>query len=78
LDWRLSADGRKLQQGNLPVPDLPPRASAQLTVPVKPFVPKAGAEYFLELSFRLSQDKLWAKRGHEIAWDQFRLPTPPR
>jgi beta-galactosidase len=41
---------------------------------VKPFTPKPGVEYFLGLSFRMKQDTLWAKKGHELAWDQFKLP----
>ena len=74
VSWRLTGDGKELQQGELPAPDLAPRATAQLAIPVKAFTPEPGVEYFLELSFRLKQDESWAKRGHEIAWDQFKLP----
>jgi beta-galactosidase len=72
--WRLTADGAELQTGSLPVPDLPPRASKPITVPVKPFAPEPGREYFLEVNFRLKTDQPWAKKGHEVAWDQFKLP----
>lgn len=72
--WRLTGGGKELQKGVVPGPDLAPRATAQLAIPVRPFAPEPGAEYFLEVSFRLKQDELWAKREHEIAWDQFRLP----
>jgi beta-galactosidase len=72
--WRLTGDGKEIQSGNLPTPDLAPRATAQLAVPVKSFRPGLGVEYFLELSFCLKQDEPWAKKGHEIAWDQFKLP----
>jgi len=74
VQWRLTGDGKELQQGELASPDLAPRATAQLAVPVKPFTPAPGVEYFLELSFRLKHDTLWAKAGHELAWDQFKLP----
>ncbi len=74
VNWRLTGDGRELQKGELPAPDLAPRATAQLAIPVKAFMPEPGAEYFLEVSFRLKQDQPWAERGHEIAWDQFKLP----
>jgi len=74
MNWRLTGDGRELQKGELPAPDLAPRATAQLAIPVKTFAPEPGAEYFLEVSFRLKQDESWASRGHEIAWDQFKLP----
>ena len=72
--WRLTGDGKELQQGELPPLDLAPRATAQVAIPVKPFISEPGVEYFLELSFRLKQDMSWAKKGHEIAWDQFKLP----
>ena len=79
LKWRLTGDGKEVQAGEAPAPDLPPHATAQLAIPVRAFKPQPGAEYFLELSFQLKRDELWAKRGHEIAWDQFKLPdaTPP-
>ncbi|MBI5396595.1 MAG: DUF4981 domain-containing protein [Verrucomicrobia bacterium] len=72
--WRLTGDGHELQRGDLPTPNLAPGASTALAVPVKPFKPSPGVEYFLEMSFRLKGDEVWAKKGHEIAWDQFKLP----
>jgi beta-galactosidase len=72
--WRLTGDGKELQAGTLPSLDLAPRATTVVTVPMKLFKPEPGVEYFLELSFRLKNDTLWAKAGHEIAWDQFKLP----
>ena len=74
LTWRLTGDGQLIQSGDLPAPALAPYATATVTIPVKPFKPAPGVEYFLELSFRLSHDTAWAKAGHELAWDQFRLP----
>ena len=77
--WRVTDGARELQRGELPPLDLAPRAVQQVAIPIKVFKPEPGAEYFLELSFRLRQDEAWARRGHEIAWDQFKLPdgTPP-
>ena len=74
VSWRLTGEGRELQKGELPAPNLPPRATASLALPVKPFKPAPGVEYFLEVSFRLKHDEPWARRGHELAWDQFQLP----
>ena len=72
--WRLTGDGEVLQSGKLPPIDLAPHATKQITIPVKPFQPAHGVEYFLEMTFGLKQSALWAKAGHEIAWDQFKLP----
>lgn len=74
LHWRLTGDGKELQKGNMLAPDLAPRAVAQLAIPVKPFKPQPGVEYFLEVRFQLKQSTAWAKKGHELAWDQFKLP----
>ncbi len=72
--WRLTEDGVELQRGALPDLNLPPGAAEQLSVPVQPFTPKQGAEYFLELNFNLRLNLSWADAGHLLAWDQFALP----
>ncbi len=74
VHWRLTGDGRELQKGGLPTPALAPGETTTLTIPVKPFTPAPGGEYFLDLSFRLRRDTAWAPQGHELAWDQFKLP----
>jgi beta-galactosidase len=74
IEWRLTSDGKLLQSGDMEAPDLVPYAKTQLAIPVKPFSPAPGVEYFIELSFRLSHDTAWAKAGHELAWDEFKLP----
>jgi beta-galactosidase len=72
--WQLKADGKVIQSGRLPALDLPAGATTRLTIPTKPFKPQPGVEYFLELTFTLRHDQLWAKAGHEVAWDEFKLP----
>jgi beta-galactosidase len=72
--WRLWQDGEELQDGPIADLDLAPGQSKQVTLPVKPFPPRPGREYFLELSFTLKDKQPWAPKGHEVAWDQFKLP----
>ena len=74
LHWQVTGDGQILQEGALPCPALAPLATGLVTIPVTPFQPAPGVEYFLNLSFRLIQDEPWGPKGHEIAWDQFKLP----
>jgi beta-galactosidase len=74
LHWKLTGDGRELQQGEFVALDIAPQATSHLTLPLQPFTPRPGVEYFLELSFRLKADTTWAAQGHELAWDQFKLP----
>ncbi|MFA7691574.1 MAG: glycoside hydrolase family 2 TIM barrel-domain containing protein [Candidatus Hydrogenedentales bacterium] len=80
LHWRVTGDGNRIQSGSFPCPAAAPGDTATVTIPVQPFQPEPGVEYFLELSFQLAKDELWAEQGHEVAWDQFKLPdyTPPR
>ncbi len=77
--WRVTADGKEMQRGRLPELDLAPGAGMELVVPVKPFEPEPGVEYFLELNFGLKESQSWATAGHPLAWDQFKLPdaAPP-
>ncbi len=74
IEWRLTGDGKLLQSGEMDAPDLAPYATTSLTLPVKKFLPAPGLEYFLEIRFLLKHDMSWAKEGHELAWDQFKLP----
>ena len=74
ITWEVTADGQVLERGGLPT--LTTAAGAEETVTVPFAKPQAtpGTEYWLGLSFRLSKPTLWADRGHEVAWAQFKLP----
>jgi len=78
-EWALSADGKTVQSGRLPELDLAPGAATTVRIPVEPFEPAPGVEYFLDIRFILKKETPWGPRGHEVAWDQFRLPdaAPP-
>jgi beta-galactosidase len=73
--WSLVADGQVLQQGTLETLTLAPREQKTIFVPVQPFVSAPATEYFLELSFVLKTATPWAEAGHEVAWEQFKLPV---
>lgn len=72
--WTVSEDGTVIHKGSLPKLDLLPGKQKVVTVPFEKFQPKPGALYHLRLSFALDHDELWAKRGYEIAAEQFVLP----
>ncbi len=73
--WSVKCDGRSIQQGKLSVLDILAGDSKEITLPYTPPETAAGAEYWLNLSFCLAEDTLWAKRGLELAWAQFQLPV---
>ena len=71
--WQLEGDGEILQQGELPI-SLNGGDKTEVKVPfVKPEI-KAGISYRLLVSCRTKEDKFWAKRGYEMAWEQLSLP----
>jgi beta-galactosidase len=73
-EWRLKGDGRVLQKGKILDLDIEPHDAKTVEIGIQAFQPAPGVEYFLELSFSLNRNFLWAKAGHEIAWDEFKLP----
>ena len=75
LSWDVTADGRVLQSGSLPTPNVPAGRSKTVAIPFdRPAVPAHGTEYWLNIRFTLAQDTIWATARHEVAWAQFQLP----
>ncbi len=73
--WELKEDGKLLQEGVIEHLPVPPGGSQILSVPLTKIAFDPGAEYILTISFVTRYDFPWAKAGHEIAWDEFRLPN---
>jgi beta-galactosidase len=73
--WEVRADEQIVQQGKLADLDIAPRDERVVTVPLQTITPQPGCEYFLNLSFRLKDERSWAPRGHELAWEQLPLPV---
>ena len=74
--WSVTENGRVIQSGSLAPLKTKPHASETVKIPfVLPARPKAGAEYFLNLTFSLGVDTNWAASGFEIAWGQVALPV---
>ncbi|OAM89901.1 hypothetical protein AW736_11335 [Termitidicoccus mucosus] len=73
-DWRLTGDGKIMQEGRLDTLSLAPRETKRVAIPMRGFAPVPGVEYFLEISFKLRKPTPWAEAGYEMAWSQFLLP----
>lgn len=78
--WSLTENGTEISKGviNLMRP-VNPRSTGRASIPYKIEQPKAGAEYFLRVSYKQKEKTLWADKGFEVASTQFKLPvnTPP-
>ena len=73
--WTLSENGTVIGSGTLPSLDLQPGKEIAVQVPYETGKTKEGAEYFLRISYTLANDQIWAKKGYEIASQQFLLPV---
>lgn len=72
--WALMADEEVLQEGDIQF-DVAPQQKQVVTIPYdKPkIVP--GKEYRLMITSSLKNGELWAKAGHQVAWDQLELTS---
>jgi len=73
--WTLSENGSEISHGDIKLPIILPGKEALITVPFKISKKDDGAEYFLRISFSLTNDKIWAKKGFDLVSEQFELPT---
>jgi beta-galactosidase len=76
--WTLTENGKEIDKGNFTIH---PQWWGAHTgkIPYKIEHPKAGAEYFLRVSYTQKEKTLWADKGFEVASSQFKLVvnTPP-
>jgi len=73
LRWELAENGKQLQTGVFPAIDLAAGEFAEIEVPFKQPVYKEQSEYWIKLSLHEKQDRLWCKKGFEIAHGQMSL-----
>ena len=75
LAWSITADGKVLVSGTVPVPNIAAHKSGEIEIPYQLPEPSVSTKYHVNLSFLLTSDETWAPRGHEVAWAQFELPV---
>lgn len=77
--WNLSENGQEIDKGTIRVRPTWGKGMFVANIPYKIERPKAGAEYFLRVSYKQKEKTLWAPKGFEVATEQFKLPvnTPP-
>jgi beta-galactosidase len=71
--WILTADGTVIDQGTLSV-ELEPLGRTAVRIPVRKSEIKPGVDYQLTVSFLQKENQLGVPAGHEIAWEQFKMP----
>ena len=74
VKWELTANGIKIQERKMDKFNIKPKDIKDVVIPLKPPEITPNTEYHLKIIFLLSEDTLWAKKGHILAWDQFKIP----
>ena len=67
--WALMADGDVLEEGDVQFSAAPQQQQVVRIPYHKPAI-VAGKEYRVTVTTKLKKDEVWAKAGHEVAWDQ--------
>ncbi|HEX2850217.1 MAG TPA: glycoside hydrolase family 2 TIM barrel-domain containing protein [Acidimicrobiales bacterium] len=72
--WEVSIDGDAVQQGDLTLPDIAPRSSAVIEVPVdRAALGRSPGERWLTVRFATAEATPWAPAGFEVATAQLPL-----
>ncbi len=75
LIWQVYKNGELTEQGKDQI-DLEPISSTVITIPFGELKSSGQVdEFFLNLGFVLKTSTLWAEKGYEMSYDQFRLPA---
>jgi beta-galactosidase/beta-glucuronidase len=72
--WEVTVDGEVQQSGIIPTLDNAPGKGVTLTIPYSEPDLSPESEAFLNLRFELAKNTNWADSGHEVAWEQFKIP----
>jgi len=77
--WSLTENGKEIDKGTIKLPHIDALRDRWVKIPYTIEHPKAGAEYFVRVSYTQKEKTLWADKGFEVASMQFQLPvsTPP-
>ena len=76
LTWELLENGIVIETGKIEGADVAPLTEGTVNVPfTMPKDPKAGNEYYLNISAALKETTDWAEAGHELSWEQIKVPV---
>ncbi len=73
--WKIEADGIMIQEGILPDLDIKAGDFQVINIDFAEISAKSGVEYFLTIQAITKEAAALLPKGHEVAWDQFKLPV---
>ena len=75
LHWKIEADGKLFSQGQQAIPSVKPSKKATLSLKLPALPASDNKEYFITLSAVLAKPQGLLPTGHELAFEQFKLPV---
>ena len=74
--WTVSEDGKQILGGTIEAPNVAGGETKDVEIPIGMIIKKPGREYFLRVALHTKKDHVWAKSGHEVAWEQLPISNP--
>lgn len=75
LYYSIVKDDKVILSGTKEIKDIPARTTKIISLDYKfDFNQESISDYYLNISYKLNQDTMWAKSSHELATAQFKLP----
>jgi len=75
LQWRIEADGELFAQGHQALPSISPSKKSIIKLALPKLPKDTNKEYFITLSAVVRQAHGLLSAGHELAFEQFKLPV---
>lgn len=75
MRWNVSEEGKIVDSGIIKDMKIAPGQSVNKRIVYAQPQPKAGYEYWLNISFHTKDSSIWAPAGHMVAWNQMLLPV---
>ncbi len=73
LLWEVTGNGKTIQHGQIAELLIPPEEEKEMSLPYSMPEPEPGIEYYVTIRFCLKKEKIWANKGWELGWEQFKL-----
>lgn len=76
--WNVTADGEVIESGMLFDLDVAPHASEEIKLPINSIAYKKDKEYYVNFSFCIKKNNMWAESGYELAKAQVLMSASER
>ncbi|WP_461206633.1 glycoside hydrolase family 2 TIM barrel-domain containing protein [Clostridium sp. DL1XJH146] len=74
MNWSITEDGNKIKEEKIDDLNVMPKKKVKFNINYDLPELKIGSEYHVLISFKFKKDTIFAEKGYEIAWDQFKIP----